>query len=70
MANNALPYTPELKLFQAADDAWSEELVRLFGKQSGQARYEARGKGEKDTMLRKLHDAREDARVTWYRSAD
>jgi hypothetical protein len=29
MANNAFPYTPELKLFQAADDAWSEELARL-----------------------------------------
>jgi hypothetical protein len=28
---------------QAADDAWQAEIVRLFGKQAGNARYDDRG---------------------------
>ena len=60
----------ELKAFQAADDAWSDELRRVFGKKAGQARHDERGKGQKNTALRKLHEAREDARLAWYRSAD
>ena len=69
MANNDFPYTPELRPFQVADDAWGDELRRVFGKNAGQARYETRGKGEPGSELRRLHDAREQARVTWRRSA-
>ncbi len=68
--NRKFPYTDQLLPFQAADDAWSAELTRIFGKQSGQARYEPRGKGEEGSKLRYLHDAREMARLVWYRSAD
>lgn len=70
MANRAFPYTPELQPFQTADDAWSAELQRKFGKDAGQARYEPRGKGEEGSQLRALHDAREATRVVWYASAD
>jgi hypothetical protein len=44
MANNKFPYTAELKDFQDAEDAWSAELTRVFGKQACNARYDARGK--------------------------
>jgi hypothetical protein len=46
---------------QAADDAWSAELYRLFGKHACNARYQPRGKGEPGTELRRLH---EDFRTT------
>jgi hypothetical protein len=69
MANNNFPYTDLLKTFQYADDAWSAELHKVFGKDAGQARYEGRGKGEEGSKLRYLHDARETAREAWYRSA-
>lgn len=69
MANNDFPYTPELKPFQDADDAWSAELRRVFGKDAGQARHEPRGTGEEGTDLRRAHDAREEARVIWHQSA-
>jgi len=65
----SFPYTPELDMFQAADDAWMVELVRTFGNKAGQARYEERGKGLEGTPLRQLHDEREFMRVAWYRSA-
>lgn len=42
----------------AADDAWSDELQRLFGKRAGDARYTREGKGEPGTDLRRLHDAK------------
>lgn len=63
------PYTPELTPFQQADDAWSAELVRLFGSNSGQARYEPRGRGDTGSQLRQLHDRREAARAAWHASA-
>ena len=69
MANNAFPYTPELKLFQVADDAWSAELQRIFGKDACNARYRPRGKGEPGTTLHNLHAVREAARITWHWSA-
>lgn len=69
MANNSFPYTPELKPFQDADDAWGYELTRVFGKRSAEARYTSIGKGEDGSELRRLHDAREAARVAWYQSA-
>lgn len=67
--NRKFPYTPELKPFQDADDAWSAELVRVFGNDSGTARYQPRGKGAEGSTLRKLHDAREAAREAWWRTA-
>jgi len=70
VANKAFPYTPELKAFQDADDAWSHVLKLSFGKDAGQARYEPRGKGAEGTQLRRLHDEREAARIKWYASAD
>ena len=69
MANNAFPYTPELQPFQQADDAWQPALEHVFGKDAGTARYQPRGKGEPESMLRKLHDAREHARALWLASA-
>jgi len=69
MANNKFPYTPELRPFQAADDAWSAELHRRFGREAGDARYGPRGKGEEGSELRRLHDAREAARAVWFASA-
>lgn len=69
MANNRFPYTPELAPFQAADDAWGEELRRVFGKRSAHARYTDIGKGEPGSLLRRLHDTREAARSAWHQSA-
>ncbi len=42
----------------AADDAWSAELRRQFGKRAGDVRYTKVGKGEPGTELRRLHDAK------------
>jgi hypothetical protein len=70
MANRNFPYTEQLAPFQRADDAWGDELVRVFGKLACNARYDGRGKGTDGSRLRKLHDAREAARITWFRSAD
>jgi hypothetical protein len=70
MANRNFPYTAELKPFQDADDAWSAELHRVFGKQAGDARYTARGKGDEGSELRRLHDVREAARLAWEASAN
>ncbi len=53
------------KAFQVADDAWGDELRRSFGKNAGDVRYTARGKGEEGSTLRRLHDAREVARTAW-----
>jgi len=64
------PFTPELKPYQDADDAWSAELKRVFGKDAGQARYEPRGQGEDGSALRMAYEARTAARVVWFRSAD
>lgn len=66
---NLFPYTPELKPFQDADDAWSHVLCLTFGKDAGQARYEPRGKGAPGTHLRRIHDVRMAAQATWHNSA-
>lgn len=68
--NRKFPYTDKLPAFQLADDNWSAELVKVFGKDSGQARYEPRGKGEEGSALRVAYEAREHARAVWFRSAD
>lgn len=39
----------------AADDAWSDELQRVFGKRAGDARYDKRGTST--PRLRELCDA-------------
>lgn len=69
MANNHFPYTAELKPFQDADDAWSAELKRVFGKRSAEARYTKLGHGEEGSQLRALHDALIVARAAWHASA-
>jgi hypothetical protein len=69
MANRQFPYTPELKPFQDADDAWSLELQRIFGKNAGDARYQERGKGAEGSELRRLHDERMIAQTLWHISA-
>jgi hypothetical protein len=69
MANKLFPYTPELKPFQDADDAWSLELRRVFGNKSGDARYQDKGKGEEGSELRRLYEARMLAQSVWRQSA-
>jgi len=67
--NSAFPYTAELKPFQDADDAWSAELERIFGRQAGTARYQPRGQGEPGSRLRALYEERQVARIRWHDSA-
>jgi len=67
--NRKFPYTAELPTFQAADDAWGAELRRVFGKDACNARYLPRGKGAEGSDLRRLHNAREAARLAWHQSA-
>lgn len=42
----------------AADEAWSKELRRLFGKRAGDVRYTKQGEGAPGSELRRLHDAK------------
>lgn len=69
MANNKFPYTPELKPFQDADDAWGDELRRVFGRRSAEARYTKLGEGEEGSKLRALFENRMAARSAWHNSA-
>jgi hypothetical protein len=69
MANRSFPYTPELKSFQDADDAWGAMLRRVFGKRSAEARYTSLGKGEEGSELRRLYEARTAAQSAWHASA-
>ena len=41
--------------FQAADDAWSAELQKQFGRNAGDIRYTPRGRGEPGSKLAELH---------------
>ena len=50
----------------AADDAWSAELQRVFGKFASDYRYTKAGKGEAGSTLRRLHDAIEPARLAYH----
>ena len=54
------------KLALATDDAWSKELVKLFGKNAGDVRYREEGKGVEGSLLRRLYDARKEAQQNWY----
>lgn len=40
-----------------ADNAWSAELQRQFGKRAGDVRYTSVGEGAKGSTLRTLYDA-------------
>lgn len=54
--------------FQSADDAWQAELVRAYGPDAGEARYEKRGRGSFDGKFEPLGRAflaREKARMAW-----
>lgn len=54
--------------FLRADDAWGDELRRVFGREAGDVRYMPPARGEPGTRLRELHDAREAAREAWERA--
>ena len=41
-----------------ADQAWGDELRRLFGARAGDVRYTAAGAGAPGSALRALHDAK------------
>jgi len=56
--------------FDAADRDWQAELVRVYGRSAGEARYLPLGKGAPGTTLHKLHLAREAARVAWWREVE
>lgn len=43
--------------WKAAESAWITEIRRLFGRDFGDALYDARGRGEPGSRLRELHDA-------------
>lgn len=51
--------------FQDADNAWNNELRHVFGRGACNARYEKRGQGEPNSILRALYCIRENARNTW-----
>jgi hypothetical protein len=55
--------TKLIKAFQAADAAWDAELVRRFGSEACNARYEKRGRGSFDDNLGRLFLARDKARM-------
>jgi hypothetical protein len=51
--------------FQIADDVWSAELKKAFGKNAGDVRYTAKGRGEAGTPLNAAFVKREAARKAW-----
>lgn len=51
--------------YQLADDYWQAELVRTFGRDACNARYEKRGRGAPGSKLSDLYVAREYARQYW-----
>ncbi len=54
-----------LEQFRDADDVWEAALVAAFGGDAGQARYEARGRGEPGTALHAAYKARDAALRAW-----
>jgi hypothetical protein len=48
-----------------ADEAWSNELERLFGKHAGDVRYTKAGMGEPGSKLRLLIEAFRKANDAW-----
>lgn len=53
-----------------ADDAWSAELTRQFGKAAGDVRYTAQGMGDEGSPLRALHDHRQVCLGYWEAALD
>lgn len=53
--------------FQAADDRWSNELRKSFGKRAGDARYTKSGVGDEGTALNKAYRDFHAARMEWER---
>lgn len=51
--------------FDLAERAWSAELSAQFGRHAGDVRYTPAGRGADGTHLRRLHDARDAARIAW-----
>lgn len=56
--------------FERADQAWSRELRRLFGRDAGNARYEPRGRGEAGTELARIYAERMVAFREWQKDLD
>jgi hypothetical protein len=52
----------------AADDAWGEELRRIYRNNACNVRYTKAGRGEPGSNLRRLYENREAARVAWENS--
>lgn len=53
----------------AADEAWSAEGIRIFGKAWGDRRYTTAGQGGANTELRKHYEAFHKWRMEWERVA-
>lgn len=51
--------------FQKADDEWSAELKRLFGKRAGDVRYTKEGEGAAGSRLRALYEEFKIAQRDW-----
>jgi hypothetical protein len=54
--------------FTEADKAWSEELRIVFGKNSGDARYDHRGTSTPE--LKRLEQERRTAQKEWFAECD
>jgi hypothetical protein len=59
---------PERAALQAADDAWSRQLRRMFKGRAGDIRYTPAGKGKPGGKLNSLYLAREAARIAYDRA--
>lgn len=57
--------TPAHRAALLADEKWSQELVKIFGKNAGDARYKIEGRGSPGTPLRAAYDARGEAMRVW-----
>lgn len=53
-----------LQVFQAADDAWSMELAKVYKSAAGDARYD-KNRNASTPLLRLLRDARDAAMAEW-----
>jgi hypothetical protein len=51
--------------FAAAEEAWSKELARCFGRNAGEARYYPEGKGKPGEPLHALCLERDRCRIAW-----
>ena len=65
MSANLHAYQTALRAAQAADDTWTRLLQIHFGRHAGDARYDARGRGEDGSLLRLAYDAHRAACNAW-----